>query len=110
LKKSDPVAIGKILDQLKRTTELGEQLEKARIWDRWNDLAGPHLSAHGKPRGIRDNVLYVEADSPVWMHRFALRKWDVLKRINRMAGKELVSDLFVILGDDEAAEAPPERR
>lgn len=108
MKKSKPTAIGKILDEMKRSTELGDQLEKARIWERWNDLAGPHLAAHGQPRGIRENVLYVEAESPVWMHRFALRKWDVIKRINAMAGRELVSDLFVILRDDEAPQPPSE--
>ncbi|MDX9973429.1 MAG: DUF721 domain-containing protein [FCB group bacterium] len=108
MKKSKLTAIGKILDEMKRSTELGEQLEKARIWERWNELAGPHLSAHGLPRGIRDNVLYVEAESPVWMHRFALRKWDVIKRINAMADRELVSDLFVVLRDDEAPQPPAE--
>jgi predicted nucleic acid-binding Zn ribbon protein len=110
LKKSDPTQVGKILDELKRTTELGEQLEKARIWDRWNELAGAHLAAHGRPKTIRDNVLYVEAESPVWMHRYALRKWEVIKRINRMAGRELVSDLFVVLSDDEGPQAPQNER
>ena len=102
MKKSKLTQIGKILDEMKRTTELGEQLEKARIWDRWNELAGSQLSPHGQPRGIRENVLYVEVESPVWMHRYALRKWEILKRINAMAGRELVSDLFVVLRDDEA--------
>jgi len=110
LKKNDPVEIGKILDELKRTTALGDQLDRARIWDRWNDLAGSHLAAHGQPKTIRDNVLYVEAESPVWMHRYALRKWDILKRINRLAGRELVSDLFVVLQDEEDAEPGSKER
>lgn len=110
MRKNDPIAVGKILDELKRTTALGLQLDQARIWERWNELAGAHLSAHGQPKTIRDNVLYVEADSPVWMHRYALRKWDILKRINRLAGKELVSDLFVVLREDETPKTPPEGR
>lgn len=103
MRGNDPTEVGKILDDLKKTTGLGQQLDQARIWDRWSDLAGLHLAAHGQPKTIRDSTLYVEADSPVWMHRFALRKWSILKRINRLAGRELVSDLFVVLKADEDA-------
>ncbi len=107
MRKNDPVEVGKILDKIKATTALGKQLEQARIWDRWNELAGGHLAAHGEPKTIREGTLYVEVDSPVWMHRYAYRKWDILKRINRMAGEELVSDLFVVLRADEELDGGP---
>jgi len=35
------------------------------------------------------------------MHKASYIKWDLIKRINRMAGKELVSDIFFRLGSDE---------
>lgn len=104
MSRNDPQSVGKILDSLKKTSSLGDQLEQARIWERWNDIAGGHLAAHGEPKTIRDNILYVEADSPVWMHRYAYRKWDIVKRINRMAGRELVSDVFVVLRADESSD------
>jgi predicted nucleic acid-binding Zn ribbon protein len=101
----DPKGIGEILEQLKRSTTLGEQLEFAEIWRRWPEVAGDPLFAHGQPRGVRDGRLYVEVESPVWMHKYAYARWDILARINAMAGRELVSDLFVVLQDEEAS--PP---
>jgi predicted nucleic acid-binding Zn ribbon protein len=99
-RKKEPSSIQEILDQLRQETQLGRHLELAQIWSRWPEIAGPRLMEHGRPHGIRDMVLYVEADSPVWMHRFAYRKWSLLRRINRMAGHELVSDIFLVLSQD----------
>lgn len=101
MRRNDPEKLGKILDTLKEKSALGRHLEQGRIWDRWNDLAGPHLAAHGEPKTIRDNTLFVEVDSPVWMHRFAYKKWEIIKRINRMSGHELISDIFVVLRSED---------
>ena len=99
-RKKEPTSIQDVLAQLARETELGRQLEQAQIWSRWPEIAGPRLFEHGRPHGIRDNVLFIEADSPVWMHKFAYRKWDLIRRINNIAGHELISDIFLVLSDD----------
>lgn len=100
MKREDPKSIGDILADLQKTSELGVQLRLAEIWSRWPEVAGPHLAAHGRPRGIRDKVLHIEAESPVWMHRFAYRKWAILGRIHRILREELVSDLFIVLAEE----------
>ena len=107
MKKNEPTGVGDVLAKLKKTTNLGVQLEQARIWEQWPELVGVHLAAHGKPRAIRDDTLIIEAESPVWMHRYAYKKWDILKRINRLAGHELVSDVFVVLEGDSAEDPSP---
>jgi len=103
LKKSEPKSANEILAHLKQTTKLGKLLEQAQIWTRWPEAAGARLAPHGQPVGFRrdeSNTLVVSAESPVWMHRFALGKWGIIRRINRMARRELVSDIFVVLADD----------
>lgn len=100
MRSGKPQSVSEILDGLKRTTELGTHLERARIWEQWNEIAGPALAQHGQPKTIRENTLYIEAESPVWMHRFAFKKWALLRRINRIAGKELVSDIFLLLAPE----------
>ena len=106
MKKAKPTGVGDILANLLENSELGLQLEKARIWQQWPEVAGPYLAAHGRPHAIRDNTLIVAVESPVWMHRYAYRKWDLLKRICRRAGHEIVSDIFIILEED-AEPTPP---
>jgi len=96
-----PKDIADILDTMIQSTKLGDTLEHARIWKQWPEIAGPELGAHGRPRDVRDGQLRVEVDSAVWMHQYALRKFEIIKRVNRFAKKELISDIFLILHKDE---------
>ncbi len=93
--------ISDILARLQKNTALGLNLEQARIWEQWEQLAGEHLAKHCRPHSIKDGQLRIIVESPVWMHKLSYLKWDLLLRINRMAGKELVSDAFFVLAPDE---------
>jgi len=106
MRRQSPESVGKILDNLKRTTKLGKQLEQAQIWERWPEIAGERCCTHGQPQRIKDGTLHIAADSAVWMHRFAYIKWDIIKRVNRMAGQELISDIFLELASDESPQPP----
>lgn len=106
MRKKEPAKLGDILSSLTKTTNLGKQLEQAEIWEHWPELAGSYLAEHGRPARIKDNVLHIEVDSPVWMHKYAFRKWDIIKRVNLMARCELVSDLFLALEPEKEEESP----
>lgn len=99
--RDEPTGLGDIIATLKKTTSLGRQIEQAQIWDHWEQLVGEPYWRHGRPRTLKDGRLTVEADSAVWMHKFTYRKWELIKRINRRAGHEMVSDIFVTLVTDE---------
>lgn len=103
--KDDLTGVGDIINQLKRTTTLGKSLEIARIWEDWEDLVGKQLAEHSRPQTVRDMQLRIEADSAVWMHKLSFQKWTIIKRVNRMARKELINDIFVTLvADGESVE------
>ncbi|MDQ1257610.1 MAG: hypothetical protein QG656_2216 [Candidatus Hydrogenedentes bacterium] len=102
LRKSKPESIGEILAAVKGTTAVGKALDQAIIWERWPELAGPKLAAHGHPTGFRDKTLMVEVSGSVWMNRFAYQKWFIIGRINRLAEQELVSDIFIVLAEDDS--------
>lgn len=105
LKKAEASSIAEILAGMQASTKLGEQLEQARIWQHWPDIAGQKLYQHCRPVAVRDMQLRVEAENNVWMHQVSYRKWQIIRRINVIAGKELVNDLWVSLAD-EGPEVP----
>jgi len=100
LRKGKPASVGDILKSLVRNTDLGKKMEQARIWSEWANLAGPSLAEHGRPHAVKDQTLIIEVDSTVWMNRYAYYKWDILKRINRLFGREIISDIYVLLTPD----------
>lgn len=101
---SKPVGVGDILASLTKKSPLGKRLQEAQIWQQWPSLAGPRLCEQGHPVTVRDKTLYIEAYSPVWAHKFAYHKWDIIKRVNRMANQELINDIFITLQVDEDVE------
>ncbi len=103
MKKSNVEHISAILARMQQTTPLGKNLEQAQIWEHWEELTGKHLAKHCRPHSIKKGQLRIIVESPVWMHKLSYLKWDLLLRINRMAGKELVSDAFFVLASDEDA-------
>ena len=92
--------VGDILAGLIKTTDLGKHLEHAEIWENWPEIVGEITAKHTRPQGIKEGQLRIEADSAVWMHKINYRKWQVLKKINRLAKKELVSDMYIVLLPD----------
>jgi len=98
--KKDPEVIADILAELKNTTELGKHLEHARIWESWPEIAGAELCGHGSPLGVREQTLFIEVESPVWMHKFAFYKWDILQRVTRLIGPDLISEIYIRLQPD----------
>lgn len=95
------IPVGAILEKLKAEGILGAQIELAKIWEHWPEIADGEMSKHGQPYTVKEGCLIIRTDSTVWMHRFSYNKWKIIKRINRMANKELVSDIFLTLNPDD---------
>lgn len=96
-----PVGIGDILSQLQKKTPLGKQMQQAQIWEHWPTFAGAPHYYHGLPRKLKDKRLVVQVDSSVWMHKYTFCKWEIMTRINRHFGQEMVSDIYLTLDPDE---------
>lgn len=104
--------VGAILGQMITRTKLGKQLEYALIWEHWAEIMGPKLAPHAHPVTVAEMRLSIEADSAVVMHQISLQKWPIVKRVNMLARKELINDVYVALlpdGDAISLEQTKER-
>lgn len=103
MRSSEPERVGNILARLKRISPLGKQLDKAKVWQHWPEVVGGDLHPHGRPYRIKGGTLYIEVESPVWMHKFAYLERDIVHRTNRLVGYTLISDIFLTLTPDPGA-------
>ena len=109
--RNDPESLKSILGGMIKGSPLGKTLEQARIWEHWPHVAGQDLAGHGEPVAVKKGVLRVAVENAAWMQSFAYAKWDILRRINRLAGRELVSDIFLLLREDfEQEKRRPKKR
>lgn len=100
MRSNKPERVGEILARLKQTTALGRQLDQAKVWEHWGEVAGTELFQHTRPHRIKQDTLYIEADSAVWMHKAAYHKWEIIERINRLVGYGLIGEVFVTLSPE----------
>ena len=101
-----PSAVGTVLEKITKAHGLRKHFDQGRIWQMWDEIAGARLAPHGKPKLFKDKTLLIAIQSPVWMSRYAYSKWDLIKRVNLVAGYELINDLFFVLEDDETILPP----
>lgn len=118
MKRSDrprmrhPASAGDLIQQVLQQRGLEGKVEEYRAWQVWDEVVGPQIARRARPIRIRDGVLEVRVDQPVWMQQLQLLKPRILTRLNAALGKELLRDLFLRRGaidqaPTQAATEPP---
>lgn len=96
--------IASALDDIAQRFGLSVKLLEHRLQLRWPAIVGDHVAAHTRPDSIRFQKLYVIADSSVWVQQLAFLKPSLLESINRTAGKPIVTDIVLRVGEAERHE------
>lgn len=96
--------IASALDDIAQRFGLSVKLLEHQLQRQWPVIVGDHVAAHTRPDSIRFKKLYIVADSSVWVQQLAFLKPSLLESINRTAGKPLVTDIVLRVGEAERHE------
>jgi predicted nucleic acid-binding Zn ribbon protein len=75
--------VGDVLDELLRRLRLEERFAAAEATDRWVEAVGPDVAKRTRCEGVRDGELLVSVRGATWMGDLAVRKHEILSRINQ---------------------------
>lgn len=108
------VQAGALVEELLRQKGLSGKLHEYRAWLIWDETVGAQIAARARPVRVREGVLEVRVDHPVWMQQLQLLKPRLLARLNaRLEGSPL-RDIFLRRGhvppQDAAQKAAPLRQ
>jgi len=104
---------GDLLGGLLQGLGLSERMVQYRAVLLWNEVVGPQIAARTRPERIRDGILEVSVDQPVWMQQLQLLKPQLLGKLNAQLGEAPLRDIFLKRGKitapapTAAAPAPP---
>ncbi|MDQ3783442.1 MAG: DUF721 domain-containing protein [Actinomycetota bacterium] len=70
-------------------------VETGAIFSRWRRIVGDGVAAHAGPSSLRDGVLRVRADSPVWATEISYLAPEIKKRVNDEVGRAVVKEVRV---------------
>lgn len=102
---------GSIANDLLSSQGYGRKLKEHQAWLVWEKVVGPQIAHHAKPLRIRDGVLEVRVDQPIWMQQLRMMAPQILQRLNQALGEELIRELFWKRGQlpEEIPQEPPFR-
>lgn len=99
--KDTPEDIKDILAGLKSKSELGRNLEEAKIWEYWDSIVPAPFNAHAYPLRVKNSLLYIEAETAVWMHKISYLKQEILEKLRGIIDPDLVDDLRIVLEEED---------
>ena len=83
------------------------RLREEEVLTGWDAAVGPQIAAHARPSHVANHRLTIVTESPVWTQQLSLLKPELLRRIARSFGPEVVTDLFFVTGKIEPAPGGP---
>jgi predicted nucleic acid-binding Zn ribbon protein len=85
-----PRKVGEALDRLSRVLGLPPAAATARLVQAWPEVVGEAVAAHTRPRWVRDGVLSLAVDDPVWAAQLRWLEAELLARVAEVTGPGVV--------------------
>lgn len=93
MKKAERVS--SLLKDLLGKPGIGEQITRHQAWLIWDQLVGEQIAARARPRKLRQGVLEVQVDHPVWMQQLHMMKPAILEKINAKIPNAGITDIYL---------------
>jgi predicted nucleic acid-binding Zn ribbon protein len=90
-------AVGGVLARVIQQLGLETGLKGWKAAEDWPRIVGGRIARHTRCVGFSDGTLRVEVESSSWMHELGYLERDLVRKVNRHLGAELVREVkFVV--------------
>ena len=100
--------VGEVLDKSLKRLDLAPRLDDYGVWPIWNEIVGATIARNAQPEKIRNGTLFVKVSSPVWMQQLQFMKEMIADKLNHRLEREVVKNIFFMVGRIEAPEQASE--
>jgi predicted nucleic acid-binding Zn ribbon protein len=95
-----PQSIGEILLSVLRHRGLAVKIEENALFKLWPQAVGVQISLQTEPDILRNGTLFVKSTSSVWVQQLHFMKEDIRRKLNELAGKEIVKEIRFSIGHE----------
>lgn len=92
----EPVPLSGLLQTLVGELGVEERLAQCRAILVWEEAAGPLVASQARPLRILRGRLELAVPSATWRNQLSFMKPDLLRRLNQLAGEEVVRELVFL--------------
>ncbi len=90
--------VGSLLKEMLSDQGLGEKLSRYQAWLIWDQLVGEQIARRARPLRLRQGVLEVQVDHPVWMQQLQMLKPKILEKLNAQIPNAGITDIYLRKG------------
>lgn len=101
-RKSSPEATSALLPAVFKRLRIEDLARGFHAQQAFARAAGPAMAARARAEKLRGSTLYVRVASGPWAHQLHALKAELLDKLRRTPGGEVVSDLRFVVGSVEA--------
>lgn len=102
--------LGEVLKKSLKRLDLSPRLEEYGVWPVWDEIVGATIARNAQPEKIRNGTLFVKVSSSTWMQELQYMKEMISEKLNQNLGKEVVKNIFFVIGKIEAGAAKSENQ
>jgi predicted nucleic acid-binding Zn ribbon protein len=78
---------------------LEQRLQQSQVFYLWATIVGTDIARHAQPVSLRNNLLVVAVDHPVWLQELSrYHKPLILQKVQERVGKKAVRDICFRIG------------
>jgi predicted nucleic acid-binding Zn ribbon protein len=88
-----PVPASQAIAELLKALGIDTTLRKFSVLTAWSDVVGEQIARVTEPDRIENGVLYVRVTTAPWRAELSMKRFDILKKVNRAAGADVVKDI-----------------
>ena len=98
MKRSGPTRLSALLEQTLARIGLDRRLDDYRVWQAWDEVVGRTISRNAQPVRLDGSRLIVAVRSSTWLQELSLLQRELIVRLNEWMQREVVRELFFVVG------------
>jgi predicted nucleic acid-binding Zn ribbon protein len=91
--------LGRLVPDVMKGLGLEQRLQQSQVFYLWPHIVGSDIARHAQPVSLRNGLLVVAVDHPVWLQELSrYHKALLLQKIHASVGKKSVRDIIFRIG------------
>ena len=91
----DVKPLGDLIKEFYEQHRGSDYLDEIKLINSWPKVVGPFIASHTIDLSIKNQVLFVRVDSDALRNALGYSKSLLLKNLNEMVGKEMITDIVL---------------
>jgi predicted nucleic acid-binding Zn ribbon protein len=91
----EPQPLGDSVDRLVRSLGAPSAKLTQSVFADWDDIVGPAIAPHAKPKALRERTLVVAVADPAWATQLRFLEGELLERIAAATGSDEIRSIEV---------------